>query len=123
MKVKKLKPSQKYLILKDLGRKPNKVQVGNGSNFHKKSILWLPDKDIEIYSMYDGGNSVVAERFPRNWNNKINKNITAISKKGYIHKVLETGNEDNNVTHRTIKIKPVDIKPINFDIFKLWCWI
>ena len=109
--------------MKDLGRKPNKVQVGNGSNFHNRSILWLPDKDIEIYLMYDGGNSVVAERFPRNWNNKINKNITAISKKGYIHKVLETGNEDSNVTHRTIKIKPVDIKPINFDIFKLWCWI
>ena len=41
---------------------------------------WLEKSTIEIYSKYDEGKSVVAERFVRTWKNKIYKYITSISK-------------------------------------------
>ena len=41
---------------------------------------WLEKSAIEIYSKYDEGKSVVAERFARTWKNKIYKYITSISK-------------------------------------------
>ena len=41
---------------------------------------WLEKSAIEIYSKYDEGKSVVAERFVRTWKNKIYKYITLISK-------------------------------------------
>ena len=41
---------------------------------------WLEKSSIEIYSKYDEGKSVVAERFARTWKNKIYKYITSISK-------------------------------------------
>ena len=41
---------------------------------------WLEKSSIELYSKYDEGKSVVAERFVRTWKNKIYKYITSISK-------------------------------------------
>ena len=41
---------------------------------------WLEKSAIEIYSKYDEGKSVVAERFVRTWKNKIYKYKTSISK-------------------------------------------
>ena len=41
---------------------------------------WLEKSAIEIYSKYDEGKSVVAERFVRTWKNKLYKYITSISK-------------------------------------------
>ena len=36
--------------------------------------------------------------------------MTAISKNVYINKLYDIVNEDNNTHHRTIKMKPVDVK-------------
>ena len=44
-------------------------------------MQWLKDNDIEIYSTYNEGKSVVAERFIRTLKNKIYKHITSISKR------------------------------------------
>ena len=56
------------------------------------------------------GKSVVAERFIRTLNNKIYKYMTAISKNVYINKLDDIVNEYNNTYHRTIKMKPADVK-------------
>ena len=45
--------------------------------FFKK---WLQDNDIEMYSTYNEGKSVIAERFIRTLKNKIYKYMTSISK-------------------------------------------
>ena len=51
-------------ILKSSKRKPNKIWVDQGREFHNKSFKkWLKDNDIEMYSTYNEGKSVVAERF------------------------------------------------------------
>ena len=60
--------------------------------------------------MHNKGKSVVAERFIRTLKNKICKYMTAISKKVFIDKLDDIVNEYNNTYHRTIKMKPVDVK-------------
>ena len=65
-------------------RKPNQIWVDKGSEFYNNSFKkWLKDNDIEMYSIYDEGNSVVVERFMRTLKNKIQKHMTSISK-GYM---------------------------------------
>ena len=83
--------------------------------FFKK---WLKDNDIEMYSIYNEGKSVVAERFIRTLKTKIYKYMTSISKNVYIDKLDDIVNEYNNTYHRTIKMKPVDVKD-NRDIVSM----
>ena len=63
------------------GRKPNKIWVDQGGEFYNNSFKdFLKINNIEIYSTYNEGKSVVAERFIRTLKNKIFKHMTAISK-------------------------------------------
>ena len=63
-----------------------------------------------MYSRHNEGKSVVAERFIRTWKTKTYKYMTSISKTVYINKLDDIVNEYNNTHHRTIKMKPVDVK-------------
>ena len=60
--------------------------------------------------IHNEGKSVVAERFIRTLKTKIYKYMTSISKNVYIDKLDDIVNEYNNTYHRTIKMKPVDVK-------------
>ena len=60
--------------------------------------------------MHNEGKSVVAERFIRTLKNKIYRYMTSISKNVYIDKLDVIINEYNNTYHRTIKIKPIDVR-------------
>ena len=98
-------------ILKDSNRKPNKIWVDKGSEFYNNSFKkWLQDNDIVMYSTHNEGKSVAAERFIRTLKNKIYKHMTSISKNVYIDRLYDIVNEYNNIYHRTIKIKPIDVK-------------
>ena len=71
------------------GRKPNKIWVDQGSEFYNKSFKdFLKINNIEMYSTYNEGKSVVAERFIRTLKNKIFKHMTVVSKNVYFD-VLE----------------------------------
>ena len=63
-----------------------------------------------MHSIHNEGKSVVAERFVRTLKTNIYKYMMAISKNVYINKLGDIVNEYNNTYHRTIKIKPADIK-------------
>ena len=63
-----------------------------------------------MYSIQNEGKSVASERFIRTLKNKICKYMTSISKKVYIDKLDDIVNKYNNTYHRTIKMKPVDVK-------------
>ena len=53
-------------ILDESNRKANKIWLDKGSEFYNRSMKsWLEKSAIEIYSKYDEGKSVVAERFVR----------------------------------------------------------
>ena len=62
-----------------------------------------------MFSTYNEGNSVVAERFIRTLKNKIFKHMTAISKNVYFDVLDDIVNKYNNTVHRTIKTKPIDV--------------
>ena len=98
-------------ILKESDRKPNKIWVNKGSEFYNNSFKkWLKDNDIEMYSIHNEGKSVVAERFIRTLKTKIYKYMTSISKNVYVNKLDDIVNEYNNTYHKTIKMKPLDVK-------------
>ena len=98
-------------ILDNSTRKPNKKWVDKGSesynSFFKK---WLKGNGIEMYSTHNEGKSVVAERFVRNLKTKVYKYMNSISKNVHINKLDDIVNEYNNTYHRTIKMKPIDVK-------------
>ena len=97
-------------ILDSPNRKPNKIWVDQGSEFCNNSFKdFLKINSIEMYSTYNEGKSVVAERFIRTLKNKIFKHMTAISKNVYFDVLDDIVNKYNNTVHRTIKMKPIDV--------------
>ena len=105
-------------ILRKSNRKPNKIWVDKVGEFYNRSMKsWLEKNDIEMYSAHNEGKSVVAERFIRPIKNKIYKHMTSISKNMYIDKLDDIVNEYNNIKHRTIKIKPTDVKDNTYNDF------
>ena len=62
-----------------------------------------------MYSTYNEGKFVVAERFIRTLKNKIFKHVTAIPKNFYFDELDDIVNKHNNTVHRTIKMKPLDV--------------
>ena len=68
-------------IIKQYNRKPNKIWVDQGGEFYNNIFKkWLSDNDIIMYSTYNEGKSVVAERFIRTLKNKLYKHMTATGK-------------------------------------------
>ena len=63
-----------------------------------------------MYSTHNEGKSVIAERFIRTLKTKIYKYMTSVSKNEYVDKLDNIVDEYNNTCHRTIKMKPVDVK-------------
>ena len=100
------------MILESLKRKPNKIWVPQGSEFYNSS--WLKDNDIEMYSPYSEGKYGVAERFIRTLKNKIYKHMTAVSKNVYFDVLDDVVDKYNNIYHKTIKMKPIDVKPNSY---------
>ena len=106
-------------ILDDSKRKPDKIWVYKGSGFYNNSFKkWIKENDIEMYSTNNEGKSVIAERFIRTLKNKIYKYMTSVSKNVYIDKLDDIVDEYNNTYHRTIKMKPVDVKDNTYIDFK-----
>ena len=61
-------------------------------------------------STYNEEKSVVAERFNRTLKNKIFKYKTAVSKNAQFDVLDGIVNKYNNTVHRSIKMKPIDVK-------------
>ena len=96
-------------------RKPNKIWVDQDSEFYNQSFKdFLKINNIEMYSTFNEGKSVVAERFIRTLKNKIFKHMTAISKNVYVDVLDDIVNKYNNTIHRTIKMKPIEVTNNSF---------
>ena len=100
-------------IIKQSNRKPNKIWVDQGGEFYNNVFeKWLSDNDINMYSTYNEGKSVVAERFIRTLKNKLYKHMMATGKNVYYNVLDDVVNKFNNTNtkHSTIKMKPIDVK-------------
>ena len=92
------------------GRKSNKILVDQCSEFYNNSFKdFLKINNIEMYSTYNEGKSVVAKRFIRTLKNKIFKHMTAIPKNVYFDVLDDILNKYNKTVHRTIKMRPIDV--------------
>ena len=98
-------------IIKQFNRKPNNIWVDQGGEFYNRVFKkWLSDNNIEMYSTYNVGKSVVAERFIRTLKNKLYKHMTATSKNVYYNVLDDVVSKYNNTKHSTIKMKLIDVK-------------
>ena len=96
-------------IIKQSNRKPNKIWLDQGSEFYNR-VFKKSDNDIIMYSAYNEGKSVVAERFIRTLKNKLYKHMMATGKNVYYDVLDDVVNEYNTTQHNTIKMKPKDVK-------------
>ena len=102
-------------ILNKSKRKSNKIWVDPGSEFYNNNFKkWLKDNDIVMYSTYNEGKSIVAERFIKTLKNKIYKHMTTISKNVYFDVLDDIVKKYGNTYHSTIKMKPINVKDNNF---------
>ena len=98
-------------ILDESNHKPKNLWIDKGSEFYDRSIKsFLQNNDIKMYWTHNEGKSVIAERFITALKKKIYQYMTSISKNVYIDKLDGIVNIYNNTYHRTIKMKPVDVK-------------
>ena len=105
-------------IIKQSNRKPNKIWVDQGGEFYNNVVeKWLSDNDINMYSTYNEGKSVVAERFIRTLKNKLYKHMTATGKNVYSDVLDDVVNKYNNTKHSTIKMKPIDVGDNNKKVY------
>ena len=92
-------------------RKPNKIWVDQGSQFYNTFFKeWLKDNTTEMYSTHNEAKSIAAERFIRTLKNKIYKHMATISKNVYFDVLNDIVDKYNHTYHRTIKMKPIDVK-------------
>ena len=97
-------------IIKQSNRKPNKIWVAQGGEFYNHNFKkWLSHNNVIMYSTYNEGKSVVAERFIRTLKNKLYKHLTASGKNVYYDVLDDVVNKYNNTKHSTIKTKPIDV--------------
>ena len=104
-------------IIKQSNRKPNKIWVDQGGEFYNVFEKWLSDNDINMYSTYNEGKSVVAERFIRTLKNKLYKHMTATGQNVYYDVLDDVVNKYNNTKHSTIKMKPIDVGDNNKRVY------
>ena len=70
-----------------------------------------------MYSRYNEGKSVVAERFIRTLKSKLCKHMTAIGKNVYYDVLDDVVNKYNNTKHSTIKMKPIGVEDNNKRVY------
>ena len=81
-------------------KKTNKIWVDQGSELCNNTFKdFLKINNIEIYSTYNEGKSVVAERFIRTLKNNIFEHIAAILKNVYFDVLDDTADKYNDTVH------------------------
>ena len=105
-------------IIDNSKRKPNKIQADQGSEFYNSQFKEvLKENHMEKYSTYSEGKSAVAEKFIKTLKNKIYKHMTAVLKDFDVLDVIV--DEYDNTFHKTIKIKPIDIKLDSYSLYNV----
>ena len=70
-----------------------------------------------MYSTYNEGKSVVAERFIRTLKNKLYKHMTATGKNIYHNVLDDVVNKYNNTKQSTTEMKPIDVRDNNKRVY------
>ena len=96
-------------------RKGNEIWVDQDIEFYNNYFKnFLRINNIEMYSTYSEGKSVVDERFIRTLKNKIFKHMTGISKNVYFDVLNDIVRKYNNTVHKAVKMKPIDVTDYSY---------
>ena len=76
--------------------------------------VFLKENDIETYSTFTEGKSVVAERFIKTLKNKIYKHMTTIGENVYFNDLDDIVKKYNNTVHSSLEMKPKDVTDDSF---------
>lgn len=82
-----------------------------GECYNRSVESWFHGNSTEMYSTHSKGESFITERFINSLKNKINKHMTAVSKKVYINKsdeIVEKYTTHHISYHRTTRMKLID---------------
>ena len=102
-------------ILDNSKIKPNKIWVDQDTEFYNNVFKkWLKDNNIQMYSTHNTGKPIVAECFIKTLKTEVYKHMTAILKNVYFDVLDDIIDKYNNTYHKTIKMKPIDVKSDSF---------
>ena len=90
-----------------------------GMNFIIKIFKdFLKENNIKMYSTFNEGNSIVAERFIKTLKNKIYKHMTSVGKNVHFNVLDDIVRKYNYTVHSSIKMKPKDVTDDFFCLLK-----
>ena len=97
-------------ILKE-GRKPKFLQTDKGSEFiNKKTQAMLKKYKIKFFTTNSEMKAAIVERWNRTLKSRMYKYLTSKSTNRYIDVLQNLVNGYNNTVHRSIKMRPINVK-------------
>jgi len=107
-------------IIKDSGRKPEKIWSDAGGEFVSKEVKsWLKENNITLYHTYSENKSSIVERFNRTLKTKMWVLFTENQDRRYIDDLPKLIKKYNNTFHRTINMTPIQAsKKLNQDALR-----
>ena len=104
----------KLLLQQSYPRKPIRLQTDKGLEFMNKDVqAFLKTNNIIHFTSQSDMKAAMVERFNRTIKTRIFAYLTSINSKRYIDKLQDFMDSYNNSYHRTIGMKPIDVKPIH----------
>ena len=92
-------------------RKPQRLQTDKGKEFFNQDVgAFLKQQKVKHFASQSDQKAAVVERFNRTIKGKIWKYFTANATKRYIDVLQDFVGSYNNTVHRSIGMKPVDVR-------------
>ena len=112
LKSKRGKEIVKALALLLMSERPNKIQADQGSEFFNKDVAKMLEAfGPKLYHSYSDKKAAIVERVQRTIRQRLGRLFTQHNNHNWIDNIQELTDSYNNSWHRTIKMKPVDVRP------------
>ena len=112
LKSKRAKEIVKALALLLMNERPNKIQADQGSEFFNKDVAKMLEAfGPKLYHSYSDKKATIVERVQRTIRQRLGRLFTQQNNRNWVDHIQELTDSYNNSLHRTIKMKPVDVRP------------
>ncbi|KAF4526819.1 hypothetical protein B566_EDAN015148 [Ephemera danica] len=116
------KPASVVKALRDIFKttKPEKINTDKGSEFTTKTVQnFLHENDVKFYTTQDPTvKAAVVERFNRSLKERMWRYFTYKQTHKYIDRLNDFVSSFNNAYHKSIRMKPVQVKESN--LYEVW---
>ena len=112
LKNKRGKDTVKALALLLMTERPKYIQADQGSEFFNKDVAKMLEAfGPKLYHSYSDKKAAIVERVQRTIRQRLGRLFTQQNNHNWIAHIQELTDSYNNSWHRTIKMKPVDVRP------------